>query len=507
MYSLKIFFFPEPDCAWCRRTITSTSTEIFGTQDGPRYCSESCFSQSRRASFKRAKTCDWCRHVRHAVSYVDFQDGASQLQFCSDKCLNQYKMQIFCKETQAHLDMNPHLKEKGKGSLNNLITPDLWLKNCRSRSISPKSDRSTRSARSSSPPLPTSIPPSPPPVPVTNMPIQKPLISVAPPSKLMSRPNVNNSRLATKAMRRRRSGRILTTCNNNNTNNNRINNTTNMTVQSNNNSVPKPCTITSLLGENKGNDISQHRPQFTHPYIPNSPSNIFNIRPPIMTPPPRFMNSQSPMPSPLIPDPFHLPPFSSAPPPPPVTILVPYPVLIPLPIPIPIPLPISEFLKAHSLSPLNNLNKSCYPDNNNTNNINLNTQNSTHTKDDTVEEQPLDFTTKTSINSVRENNNENKTNKEKEQEKSKCVSEIRKINDSPPPTSQPQVNLEQKLPKFKITRLNSKRIITPSTNENDSIPAATVDSSNIKTNSPSRESESSRPLRKRKRIIDGEILK
>lgn len=81
--------------------------------EGPRYCTESCFSQSRRASFKRAKTCDWCKHVRHAVSYVDFQDGASQLQFCSDKCLNQYKMQIFCKETQAHLDMNPHLKEKG----------------------------------------------------------------------------------------------------------------------------------------------------------------------------------------------------------------------------------------------------------------------------------------------------------------------------------------------------------------------------------------------------------
>ncbi len=80
--------------------------------EGTVFCSESCFSQSRRATFKRAKTCDWCRHVRHAVSYVDFHDGATQLQFCSDKCLNQYKMQIFCRETQAHLDLNPHLKEK-----------------------------------------------------------------------------------------------------------------------------------------------------------------------------------------------------------------------------------------------------------------------------------------------------------------------------------------------------------------------------------------------------------
>lgn len=47
---------------------------------------------------------------------MDFYDGASQLQFCSDKCLNQYKMQIFCKETQAHLDMNPHLKDKGSAN-------------------------------------------------------------------------------------------------------------------------------------------------------------------------------------------------------------------------------------------------------------------------------------------------------------------------------------------------------------------------------------------------------
>lgn len=107
--------FSDIECGWCKRPVILSSIEFLATPEGPRYCSESCFSQSRRASFKRAKTCDWCKHVRHAVSYVDFQDGASQLQFCSDKCLNQYKMQIFCKETQAHLDMNPHLKEKGNG--------------------------------------------------------------------------------------------------------------------------------------------------------------------------------------------------------------------------------------------------------------------------------------------------------------------------------------------------------------------------------------------------------
>uniref|UniRef100_A0A182K5A6 Sine oculis-binding protein homolog n=1 Tax=Anopheles christyi TaxID=43041 RepID=A0A182K5A6_9DIPT len=149
------------------------------------FCTEACFSQSRRASFKRAKTCDWCRHVRHAVSYVDFQDGASQLQFCSDKCLNQYKMQIFCNETQAHLEMNPHLKEKST-SAGSLITPELWMKNCKSCSISPVSDRSE--SVSPVPSLPIRSSPEPSPVQLRSpTPAKKPLISVAPASKLLSK--------------------------------------------------------------------------------------------------------------------------------------------------------------------------------------------------------------------------------------------------------------------------------------------------------------------------------
>lgn len=139
-----------------------------------KFCSESCFTQSRRASYKRAKTCDWCKHTRHAVSYVDFQDGASQLQFCSDKCLNQYKMQVFCKETQAHLDMNPHLKDKGKSSGEALITPDLWMRNCRSRSMTP--DQRSNDSRTSESPLAS--------LSTTTNPM--PTITVAPVSKLLS---------------------------------------------------------------------------------------------------------------------------------------------------------------------------------------------------------------------------------------------------------------------------------------------------------------------------------
>ncbi|XP_067627327.1 sine oculis-binding protein homolog A isoform X2 [Eurosta solidaginis] len=192
------------NCCWCRRRVPENAPEFLTISDGPRYCSESCFTQSRRASFKKAKTCDWCKHVRHAISYVDFNDGASQLQFCSDKCLNQYKMQIFCKETQAHLDMNPHLRERGlaavaSGNSAGLITPDLWLRNCRSRSASPAStlsvspgptgpatiianNTSLAAGSSSSPPSSAALN-----LGTTTIATHKPMISVAPVSKLMSK--------------------------------------------------------------------------------------------------------------------------------------------------------------------------------------------------------------------------------------------------------------------------------------------------------------------------------
>ncbi|XP_015906916.2 sine oculis-binding protein homolog isoform X1 [Parasteatoda tepidariorum] len=121
-------------CAWCQKVGVKLFT--LKTPNGSKaFCSELCFTQCRRASFKKNKICDWCKHVRHTVNYVDFQDGEQQLQFCSDKCLNQYKMNIFCKETQAHLQMHTHLKEAAcklaaAGSVN-LITPDLWLRDCK----------------------------------------------------------------------------------------------------------------------------------------------------------------------------------------------------------------------------------------------------------------------------------------------------------------------------------------------------------------------------------------
>lgn len=53
-------------------------------------------------------------------------------------------MQVFCKEIQAQLDLNPDLRGKGRSTEDDLITPDMWMKNCRSRSMSPD-ERSSES--------------------------------------------------------------------------------------------------------------------------------------------------------------------------------------------------------------------------------------------------------------------------------------------------------------------------------------------------------------------------
>ncbi|CAL1288835.1 unnamed protein product [Larinioides sclopetarius] len=163
-------------CAWCQKVGMKLFT--LKTPNGCKaFCSELCFTQCRRASFKKNKICDWCKHVRHTVNYVDFQDGEQQLQFCSDKCLNQYKMNIFCKETQAHLQMHTHLKEAAckmaaSGSVN-LITPELWLRDCKTNgnALSPheaiegiediNSDGNLSAAPSPSPVLESPVPPAP----------------------------------------------------------------------------------------------------------------------------------------------------------------------------------------------------------------------------------------------------------------------------------------------------------------------------------------------------------
>lgn len=74
-------------CGWCDKLLVSKAFTFRAasaeSDDEKAFCTEQCFSQYRRANFKRNKTCDWCRHLRHTVvNCVDFQDGDHQLQFC-----------------------------------------------------------------------------------------------------------------------------------------------------------------------------------------------------------------------------------------------------------------------------------------------------------------------------------------------------------------------------------------------------------------------------------------
>lgn len=95
-------------------------------------------------------------------------------------------MHIFCRETTAHLELHPHMHSE-ESSSSSLITPDLWLKNCKSPEIrSPSPTPSQKSFEKSVQLLPL------------------PLISVTHPSKLIEIAETKRNRLKTnKKMKRR----------------------------------------------------------------------------------------------------------------------------------------------------------------------------------------------------------------------------------------------------------------------------------------------------------------
>ncbi|XP_068574090.1 sine oculis-binding protein homolog A isoform X2 [Cebidichthys violaceus] len=353
-------------CAWCQKVGVKRYSLSMGSEQKS-FCSEKCFAACRRAYFKRNKVCDWCKHIRHTKEYLDFGAGERRLQFCSAKCLNQYKMDIFYKETQAALPgalCNPGHGVGGEGKMEcgggvQLLTPESWgtpLTDLRHQASSPGGPSTTSAlapstssaaspsdtaahcspSLSSSAKIPTPRPHEsptlhPPPVPTLHPPVGVPPGS--PPMVMTPR-----------------------------------------------GPMPLPLFMEHQM-------MQQMRPPFlrpsVHPGGPHSPlSNpmIPGIGPP---PPPRSMGSaSSPMHRPLLSPHVHpssnpnpgmmpphpglsmpgMPPFppvnmmpngriplppmmnfgmpSLAPLVPPPTLLVPYPVIVPLPVPIPIPIPI-----------------------------------------------------------------------------------------------------------------------------------------------------------------------
>ncbi|XP_042357153.1 sine oculis-binding protein homolog A [Plectropomus leopardus] len=385
-------------CAWCQKVGVKRYSLSMGSELKS-FCSEKCFAACRRAYFKRNKArdddglggklpqhsftqdtprlvfktnsdvlvCDWCKHIRHTKEYLDFGAGERRLQFCSAKCLNQYKMDIFYKETQAALPgalCNPGHGTGGESKMEcsggvQLLTPESWgtpLTDLRRKAPSPGGPStnsamapSTSSATSpsdtaavcspsscSSAKIPTPRPHESPTLPPPPVPTLHPPVGVPPGSPPM--------------------------------------------VMTPRGPMPLPLFMEHQM-------MQQMRPPFlrpsAHPGGPNSPlSNpiIPGIGPP---PPSRSMGSaSSPMHRPLLsphvhpssnPNPGMMPPHPGLPMPglppfppvnmmpngriplppmmnfgmpslaplvPPPTLLVPYPVIVPLPVPIPIPIPI-----------------------------------------------------------------------------------------------------------------------------------------------------------------------
>uniref|UniRef100_A0A3B3UZD5 Sine oculis binding protein homolog (Drosophila) a n=1 Tax=Poecilia latipinna TaxID=48699 RepID=A0A3B3UZD5_9TELE len=384
-------------CAWCQKVGVKRYSLSMGSELKS-FCSEKCFAACRRAYFKRNKTrdggglggklprhvftqdaprlvfktnsdvlvCDWCKHIRHTKEYLDFGAGERRLQFCSAKCLNQYKMDIFYKETQAALPgalCNPGHGAGGEGKPEcsggvQLLTPESWgtpLTDLRRKAPSPGGHSGTSalvsSTSSATSPSETAAVCSPSSSTSAKIPTPRPHESpTLPPPPVPLHPPVG------------------------------VPSGSPPMVMTPRGPMPLPLFMEHQM-------MQQIRPPFlrpsAHPGGPNSPlSNpiIPGIGPP---PPPRTLGpASSPMHRPLLsphvhhssnPNPGMIPPHPGLPIPglppfppvnmmpngpiplppmmnfgmpslvplvPPPTLLVPYPVIVPLPVPIPIPIPI-----------------------------------------------------------------------------------------------------------------------------------------------------------------------
>ncbi|XP_016358836.1 sine oculis-binding protein homolog [Sinocyclocheilus anshuiensis] len=197
-------------CVWCQKEGVKRYSLLMGSELKS-FCSEKCFAACRRAFFKRNKArdedrhgdqspppgqtldtpsrlllkmnnntrvCDWCKHARHTKEYLDFGAGEERLQFCSTKCLNQYKMDVFYREARAALSGSAHKDEEDRPKTaveenQKLLTPEAWDRPA--KTLSPRSPPQPRIQTSISPSSPARVTPEQP------RPPQMPLPFVRPP--------------------------------------------------------------------------------------------------------------------------------------------------------------------------------------------------------------------------------------------------------------------------------------------------------------------------------------
>lgn len=216
-------------------------------------------------------------------------------------------MHIFCRETEAHLEVHPHLPGEDKSS-GSLITPELWLKNCKSP------DSGSPSPPGSPRPQENRLPPA-------------PLISVAPASKLMAINDAGIKRHKSKIQRkqRKRHPANYSICE------------TDVNTE-----LPQDLRVRQPSNDKHNESISSAReagisdgrvkqtdacPVNNHMY-----HNSRFHQPRVLPLNQPTLNLNSGLPKNLA----NLPP---------VTVLVPYPVVVPFPVPIPIPIPLLKEIK------------------------------------------------------------------------------------------------------------------------------------------------------------------
>lgn len=214
-------------------------------------------------------------------------------------------MHLFCRETRAHLELHPHHLRVDESSSGTLITPDLWLKNCKSPEL-----------RSPSP----NISPKPPEKPFQMSPLS--LVASPRPTKMAEVSDSSKRHLLKSQKKMRKRLPATVTCITNDIDK----------VSFSVDDVPQDLRIrhtpTDVIDKLPSAD-NDNIPLFKPIKLPVE-SRIPSSKPETETrpTPPNNINS-------ILQKPFH----SLIPPP---TTLVPYPFIIPIPIPIPIPLPIKR---------------------------------------------------------------------------------------------------------------------------------------------------------------------
>ncbi|KAG9336883.1 hypothetical protein JZ751_003231 [Albula glossodonta] len=368
-------------CVAARRNRTPDAVTVAANGKSDHFAFSS-ISQSHFLLKRSQAVCDWCKHIRHTKEYLDFGAGERRLQFCSAKCLNQYKMDIFYKETQAALPGglcapgHPSMEGKSEsGGGVQLLTPESWntpLGDLRRKAPSPggagvgggggpvpgpSGSSSASPSESSGPggsssssrkiptpgPRPHESPTLPPPVPTLHPPMGVPPGS--PPMVMTPRgPVPLPFFMEHQMMQQIRPPPFLRAPH----------------TPGPNSPLPNPM-IPPGIGpppppRNLGPPSSpMHRPMLSpHIHPPSTPTIPGNPPPGLMPPHPATHMPGLPFPAVNMMPNGHLPmpPVmnfgvpSLAPLVPPPTLLVPYPVIVPLPVPIPIPVPIPFSPKA-----------------------------------------------------------------------------------------------------------------------------------------------------------------